>query len=230
MENKIRKIISEAIIKILEEGRFDNFVGKIVGLVMSAINESKKEKRKKISYIKDFYNPIKISLILKIQRHNSNELKFEIDGSQIKNTKKIEIIIDIYSSPNQNESVLYNTINSKLNDVIRHEIEHVVQSKTNYIKGRETPSKMKLRNQVMDDYRYFLLPDEIQAMVAGMYRQAKFEKKYLDVVFSNYLDYFLEAEKYNSNEKFMTSFEKDKIMKTWIDYAKTNYPNAKFSK
>ena len=113
-------------------------------------------------------------------------------------------------------------MNYKLNDVVRHELEHITQVGKNKIAGRVKPSTSRQRELSQKDYRYFLLRDEIPAMVAGMYRQAKTQKKELDIVFSNYLDYFIEIGQ-------MTEEQKTLVMDTWIDYVKKNYPAAKFS-
>jgi hypothetical protein len=69
---------------------------------------------------------------------------------------------------------------------------------------------------------YFLLPDEIPAMVAGMYAAAVRKKIPLDQEFEIYLKPFIKSGLIN-DEEF------NKVIQAWIKFANQVYPDAKFS-
>jgi hypothetical protein len=81
---------------------------------------------------------------------------------------------------------------------------------------------MDTRNGSKKSYKYFLLPDEIESMVEGMYTRAKEQDRFLDDVFSDYLTPFIES-------RYISQSEYQKVIKTWITRALELYPDAKFS-
>jgi len=166
-------------------------------------------------------------LVLEIKRETlSFPQGFVLDAGAYtqKGDNLIEILINIDPSK---EPQVYSILNAKLKDAFRHEIEHLSQAGKNKVPGKPTATRAKTRNKINVDnkniYKYFLLRDEIPAMVHGMYKQAKTQKRPLDDIFNEYLDYFLD-------DKLISSSERDKILKVWIDFAKKNLPAAQYSK
>jgi hypothetical protein len=141
-----------------------------------------------------------------------------------KGNNALEIIIKI--DPTK-EPQVYTKLNAKLQDAVRHEIEHLTQSGKNKVPGKPTATRAKTRDKINIDnnniYKYFLLRDEIPAMVHGMYRQAKTEKRKLDEIFNEYLQYFID-------EKIISNGEMEIVLDAWIRFAKKKLPAAQYSK
>jgi len=132
-----------------------------------------------------------------------------------------EIEIVLYISP-EAEPQCYPELNYKLIDNIRHELEHLLQKGINKRTGHIVNTRKSIRSRAESDYHYFLLADEIPAMVAGMYASAKKKRVPLDQEFEEYLKPFIET-------KLISQPEADKVMSTWVTFAKKVYPAAKFS-
>ena len=78
------------------------------------------------------------------------------------------------------EPLLYSKLNPKLHDAIRHELEHTGQKPgLNWKSGKPLPTEDYIRHTIQTTperiWEYFLLEDEVPAMVRGMYKQAKVE-------------------------------------------------------
>jgi hypothetical protein len=133
-----------------------------------------------------------------------------------------EIEVVVYISPIA-EPASYEVLYYKTVDTIRHELEHLLQRGINQRSGHIVSTKQTTRNKANDNYRYFILPDEIPAMVAGLHASAIKKKTPLDIEFLTYLEPFLET-------GLITQEQQEKIMKTWTEFANHVYPDAKFSK
>jgi len=137
-----------------------------------------------------------------------------------------EIDVLIHLNPDY-EPQSYVKLNSKLQDAVRHELEHLFQGPDNmsFKEKKAQPTNFSYRQKIQKPgttHRYFTLKDEIPAMVNGMYRQAKTEKRPLDDIFKEYIGYYLQSGE-------ITQKQYDKILSIWIDYAKKNLPKAQFS-
>jgi hypothetical protein len=132
-----------------------------------------------------------------------------------------EIEIVLYISPDA-EPQCYPALNYKLIDNIRHELEHLLQKGVNKRTGHIVNTPNAVRAGAQNTYRYFLLADEIPAMVAGMYASAKKKRVPIDQEFEEYLIPFIETE-------VISQPEADQVMNSWITFAKKVYPAAKFS-
>jgi len=152
---------------------------------------------------------------------------FSIDGGAWTTGKlSSEIEIEIVIDPNQIPKI-YSKLNGFIQDAIRHEIEHLTQAGPNKNPERPLATREKTRNKISIDlgnaYKYFILRDEIPAMVHGMYRKAKIEKISLDNAFDIYLNYMIE-------EKVISIKERDIILKKWFEYSLKKLPTAQYSK
>ena len=214
--------------EFINEGRYDRLTSKGVRACWPLIKASKvagdAEYTFDLGEIED--KGIYFDLILEIKRENiSFPQGFVLDAGAYttKGNNTIEIIINIDPSK---EPQVYSILNAKLQDGFRHEIEHLTQSGVNKVPGKPTATRAKTRNKINIDnnnvYKYFLLRDEIPAMAQGMYKQAKSQKRPLDDIFNEYLDYFVD-------EDVITSSERDKILKVWIGFAKKNLPAAQYA-
>ena len=73
-----------------------------------------------------------------------------------------------------------------------------------------------------NSFEYFLLPDEIESMVKGMYVRSKNEDVEIDKIFDKYLHPFLESGKI-TQDQYLT------VLKAWVEHTLENYPDAKLS-
>ena len=224
--NIVRNIIREEVCALLNEGRFDKFTGEIIDLIWGAIKHSKQGKKKESSFHFKFKSPLFLEIYLFLSREKSDDVAYEVGGATLIGTHIMNVSVNI-ESPNRNfEHLVYSEINSELHNVVRHEIEHIVQQRgKNKIAGRVDAISPKERRKAENTIGYFLSKDEIPALVAGFYKQAKNDKKPLDVVASEYLDYFTDEE-----DGILNGKEKDLVMNDLMNYARQNYPNAIFSK
>ncbi len=209
----------------LTEGKYDKITGIIVDKIWQYIKKSKSLKSPTNVY-KTTINIGKYTFYLTtfIKRNPKYQFQLAVDANQKEN--EIQVLINL--NPDY-EPDSYVKLNAKLQDTIRHEIEHTLQDpkSTNFTPGKPKLTSPSYRGEIQHDpkkvHRYFTLKDEIPAMVNGLYRQAKTEKKPLDEVFKEYLQFFLESGDINQQQF-------DKIIKVWSEYAKANLPSAQFSK
>ena len=132
-----------------------------------------------------------------------------------------ELELVLYISPDA-EPVSYEILSHKLVEYVRHEIEHLLQTGVNRREGHIIKTPRKVRDRAETSYKYFLLADEIPAMVAGMHTAAVKKKIPIDQEFELYLSPFLRS-------GLITEPEYNKVIRTWIKFAKQVYPKAIFS-
>jgi len=118
------------------------------------------------------------------------------------------------------EPKIYEKLFYKLQEDIRHEIEHFTQMGPNRIPDRPT-SRTDTAN-LKTVYGHHKNKIEVPALVHGFYRRAKLEKRPLDDIMIEDLD--SEIERGNLSSK-----QAQKLLQIWVDYAKKNLPKAKYS-
>ena len=126
------------------------------------------------------------------------------------------IMVTVYIDPKA-EPQCYQKMFYKLQEDIRHEIEHFTQSGDYRINDRPI-SKTNTAN-LKTVYGHHKHKVEIPALVHGFYRRAKLEKRPLDDIMTDDLD--SEIERGNLSKK-----QAEKLLTMWIDYAKKNLPRA----
>lgn len=132
-----------------------------------------------------------------------------------------EIDLVIYISPDSEPSQ-YRALNFKIVDTIRHELEHLLQKGVNKKTGHIVKTTKKVRDKAQNNYKYFLLPDEIPAMVAGMHASAVKKRVPIDSVFNSYLRPFVSS-------GVISQSEFEEVMQEWIRFTKKSFPDAIFS-
>ena len=179
----------------------------------------RKEKGAKVVNDEHFKN-------LEWEQINYDQLGYSIEASVRTNSGDLlspEIIIHLIIDPSK-EPHLYNKLHARLLDILTHETNHIDQFS---IFSRDPfsspPSSQSDRKSAKKNYRYFLLVDEIESMVEGMYASSKQQNLPLDEVFFNYLEPFIKSG-YISKNEFL------KVFTTWIKFALERYPDALFSK
>jgi len=98
---------------------------------------------------------------------------FEIDGDLYYNDDIIEILI--ITNPNSGDEILNDLVN-ELNEVVRHEIEHIIQ----YDSG------MKRKKEPTDSEKYYSQQHELGAQRAGFKRRARREKNDMETLVRNW--------------------------------------------
>jgi hypothetical protein len=137
-------------------------------------------------------------------------------------TKTPEIIITLVINPND-EPHLYRSLHARLVDILTHETNHLDQNGPGRDPFSANPTIGDSRNSAKKSYEYFLLPDEIESMVEGMFARAQELNQPLDAIFDDYLQPFVKS-------KYINPQEYDKVMQTWVKYAIERYPEVNFSK
>ena len=155
---------------------------------------------------------------------NFDQYGFALDAS-IKIDKQDliipEITFTIIIDPTR-EPYLYTELNYRLIDVITHEIHHTNQIGWNREPFNVRPSSNVSRSKSKKSYKYFLLPDEIESMVKGMYIRSKAQGVSIDKIFDKYLIPF----KMNGN---ISDSEYNQVLTQWVKHTLENYPDAKLS-
>jgi hypothetical protein len=129
-----------------------------------------------------------------------------------------EIIITLIINPDMEPDV-YTELEYKLTDIIAHEVNHTNQIGWNRKPFKTRPSSGIDRSNANSSFKYFMLPDEIESMIIGMYERSKAEGSNLDELFDKYLLPFVEDDK-------LTNQEYEKVFKTWMIRALEKYPNV----
>lgn len=219
--------------QILLEGRYDSFTRTIVNDVMSFVKETEGDvgEVKEIELPKDSSeythedSGITFPVDLRVYRVDTNisygdkEISYHVKSYIAEDDYLvIEIIIDETQGKKYYQEIYY-----KLNEDIRHEIEHYIQQKGfDDIRFKDRSQPLKDTATYTTTYQHHKDPSEIEALVRGFYRRAKLEKLPLDVVMQKDLESDIESGDLSEKEA------KD-LFSVWLRYAKRHLPNAKYS-
>lgn len=153
---------------------------------------------------------------------NFNKYGFSIDANtNIDNKDTIipNIVITLILDPNRD---YLEELKFKLIDIITHEINHINQIGWNRRPFKERPSSNNIRSDSKSDYKYFLLPDEVESMVKGMYERSKEEGVDINMLFDKYLIPFIK-------NGTITEEEYSEVFKKWLIHALEKYPDVDIS-
>jgi hypothetical protein len=143
-------------------------------------------------------------------------VNFNPGGSLIPN-----MLITILLDPTR-EPELYSKLNARLSGILHHEINHLTQIGLNKDRVGFKPGTQSDRKEAQSNYKYFLLPEEIDSMVEDKVLQAKLEMRPVDEIMIEYLAPFLK-------DGFMTESEMNLVLQHWIKLALEKSPNSNFS-
>lgn len=192
----------------------------------------------------NFSEPFEFKLILELRRDANfnakedphfNELPWEqlnyeehgysIDANTRINAQDLPIPIikmTLVVNPKQ-EPHLYTALYARILDILTHETNHLEQGGNEPDPFAEPLTTGKEREQAKKNHKYFLLKDEVESMVEGMYARSKQLDVPLDDVFIDYLQPFMIT-------KYISEPEYSEVLSTWVKYALQRYPDAVFSK
>lgn len=158
------------------------------------------------------------------------EINFTNDGYAIDAKVRIhkdsflipEITLYLIVDPTR-EPHVYRDLFSRVLDILVHETNHIDQISRERNPFNVKPSHREERNAAKKSHKYFLLRDEIESMVEGMWARSQHLDMPLDYIFDDYLIPFVQS-------KYITVDEYDEVKTTWIKHALEKHPDANFSK
>lgn len=155
---------------------------------------------------------------------NFNKKGFAIDATVRINKDGMlipEITMHIVVDSSQ-EPHIYSEIYARVLDILVHEINHIKQIGLKREPHRVLPSNQEERKAAKKSHKYFLLDDEIESMVEGMYVRSNILEKPLDYIFDDYLIPFVQA-------KYITHDEYLEVIEAWVKKAIELHPDSNFS-
>ncbi len=233
----------KSFLQYINEDKYYSFVEELANQIIQDLKNS--TKRGEYSLIKEyeFMQPVTFDLKvyarwdnnpdltqdqhfneLEWEVHNFTRLGYSINAVTKFNDSEFQIPeIDLFIIINSDDNSVYNLLDSRLTGIIAHELRHVRQIGMNRepFMGRVSTSQERATSQ--QNYGYFLLPEEMDAMIEDKYIQSVEENKPIDDVISAYLYPFVK-------DGFMNSQDFKKVFIQWIIRAIELFPNANFSK
>jgi hypothetical protein len=158
------------------------------------------------------------------EKINFDRYGFAVDANmKIDNQDLVvpEVTIILILNPDRDPD-LYSELKYRLVDIITHELYHTRQIGWNRHPFNVRPSSNKARKEAKHSFKYFLLPDEVDSMVNGMYARSKEQDMPIDQVFDKYLIPFIQSGKITKEQYF-------KVLKTWVHRALELHPDALFT-
>jgi hypothetical protein len=177
------KVINETSDNINEslimEGKYDRIVRQIVNDILRVFKTKKvggfslPEDLRETDLYYD-YPQFKKEFGVFVNFEQSDDVEtFEVDGDLYYDDDTIEILV--ITNPNSGNEILNDLVN-ELNEVVRHEIEHIIQ----YDGG------MKRKKEPTDSEKYYMQQHELDAQKAGFKRRARREKNNMETLVRNW--------------------------------------------
>ena len=177
------KVINETSDNINEslimEGKYDRIVRQIVNDILSVFKSKKvggfslPEDLRETDLYYD-YPQFKKEFGVFVNFEQSDDVEtFEVDGDLYYDDDTIEILV--ITNPNSGNEILNDLVN-ELNEVVRHEIEHIIQ----YDGG------MRRKKEPTDSEKYYMQQHELDAQKAGFKRRARREKNNMETLVRNW--------------------------------------------
>jgi|LauGreDrversion4_2_1035121.scaffolds.fasta_scaffold54181_3 hypothetical protein len=174
--NETNNNINESLIM---EGKYDRIVRQIVNDILSVFKTKKvggfslPEDLRETDLYYD-YPQFKKEFGVFVNFEQSDDVEtFEVDGDLYYDDDTIEILV--ITNPNSGNEILNDLVN-ELNEVVRHEIEHIIQ----YDGG------MKRKKEPTDSEKYYMQQHELDAQKAGFKRRARREKNDMETLVRNW--------------------------------------------
>lgn len=205
--------------QILNEGRYDSLVRTISNDVLNEIKVSAENNESSFDDIVGEYeheSGALIPVVLELYRYINEKTWFKfIVNSFIDydDNLVVRVFINVDYEPQVYENLYY-----KINEDVRHEVEHYLQD---IFPDRQQPD-IPNTSDYETIFAHHIDPSEVEALVHGFYRRAKLEKRPLDEV-------MLEDIQKDIQDGNLTPDEGDKLLNTWVSYAIKKLPQAQYS-
>tara|TARA_R110000803_G_scaffold63134_1_gene123700 strand:- start:349 stop:1002 length:654 start_codon:yes stop_codon:yes gene_type:complete len=208
---------------IIIEGRYDSATNKVVKDIMTVIKKTEGYPDDTFVHVElpndldgtDMYVMDKASITFNVEVNIGR--KNDIDGFKIESFKiQEEDVLEFNMVINRNqEPNVYEDIYMKLQEDVRHEMEHILQD---WGRG-DRPSVSTEDHKGETTYQHHKRLDEVPALVQGFYRRAKKMRLPLDELMKKDLDNEIA-------EGNLTTKEAKELLRVWILYAKRRLPEA----
>lgn len=233
-------------LRFVYESKYDSFSEEIANTLMKLITSKKAEAFKgRIARTIEYVDPATFLLTITVARsktfepsksrtfysvpwekENFNKNGFAIDARSYifyeDHAPDPEIEINIVIDPSK-EPESHKLLYFRLLDCVRHELEHLLQKGQNKQKNHSGPEVDKNRKDSESSYKYFLLPDEIPAMVSGMRLSSDKKGIPVDVEFETYLSPIKDS-------GLITAEEMEEVIDRWVKFTVKHFPETKISK
>lgn len=217
----MKKIIKNILIN---EGRYDSLTRKIVKDIFKIIvDKSIIDVEQAIEFIlpygeDDYYthdSGISFNVILVLNKTES----LEPDSYHVNTFVSYddELVVEVSVNPDINSGSIYEELFYKINEDIRHEIEHYTQK---VFKDKQQPKQDTATYSTT--YEHHMDPSEVEALAHGFYRKAKLQKKHFDTVVWDDLNKDISTGKLNKEEA-------EDIFNSIVKYARRRLPKATYS-
>lgn len=185
------------LLKTLIMGKYTHITHEVVKDTIYAIKCVDEISYDKFTFLLDsIYEDKKSGLLFDLHVHAKHKKKNPTveastliwDGEDSYMQPEIDIWVE-YNIDNNYKDLEY--IYSELVDVVRHEIEHITQRGFNEKMGKGINFNKKRRDQIesgeLPIYKYYLLKDEVDANIQGLWMKSKVLKKDFQIVIDRYL-------------------------------------------
>lgn len=199
---------------LLIEGRYDKVTSELSNEIVQAIKSGKKSVKTRIRLFTRTF--VDINIYFKYtddegaQIYGATYLQPKQLRTHFKNKR---IVLHVIAPKDPRNRVLeLNTFIPEIKNIVRHEIEHVLQF---YLKDRERKGFFSSKRgypEHLEYWEYMTEPYEVEAYNRGLYKKAKTLRQPLNVLFDKWWEY-LESIELNPDEINV-------IKKAWTDYAK----------
>jgi len=202
---------------LLIEGRYDKLTGLITKRIMSYIKKTAKEtsadKRSyrgykiwwderptasrdtgyRVGLFNDPVSGLEVGVQVQLARIE-NYGKYMTDGYALRDEEDLQIVV--FLDPAQ-EPKIYSSLLPEIKNTVRHELEHMTQKGGQVKKGKKRKFMWGARASYQIDpsktWKYYMLADEVDANLQGLYKQAKTEKKPFQYIVDRWLSELMET-------------------------------------
>lgn len=199
-------------------GKYNHITSKVARNVISTLKNSYKQlnqtNRKCDLEVGEYFDKksnVEFDVELQVEFCLRFKDNFLIDGCVYSEMDTPQIIIKIGLDETQKWKFLSH-LYPELKEIIRHEIEHLTQRGINEKSGKYCRRNNAVRQKIMFDilpsYRYYILKDEVDANIQGLYVKAKALKIPFQIVIDRYLNNLVDVGTIEEGDK-------KRIYKVW---------------
>jgi hypothetical protein len=213
--------------KVILEGKYDSATGRVVRDMIKVIKKTKGYPDGEWVHItlphdltgEDEYEMEKAQVSFSVEmniKRDDDVMNYKVESFKIheEDVLQFNMVINPSEEPN-----MYRDIYMKLQEDVRHEMEHILQD---WGRGDRPPTgEGEYEGETTFDHHKRL--EEVPAMVQGYYRRAKLERKSLEEIMTDDLDDEIE-------EGNLTRQEAEELLRIWTIYAKRRLPKAIYTK
>ena len=210
---------------LLLEGRYDKVTTDLSRVITAAIKRGIKRFQTGITLFTRTNVDISVYLHYDDEKEPQVYGATYIKGSDIRKhytNKRIVLHVDVPKTQELRNAQM-TTIIPEIKNIVRHEIEHVAQSK---FKEKERVGFFSNKRRYPEDleyWEYLVEPYEVEAYVHGLYKKSKTLRQPLNVLFDSWWEYLGSLEDMHPDEV-------QSVKKAWTDYAKKHLPQTPMRK